>query len=107
MSQHLGTRLGHYEIHSLLGAGGMGVVYRAFDSRLQRPVAIKFLQPVDQIDIAPRLLTEARLASALNHPNICTVHDVAEHGDQSFIVMEFVEGRPLSDVIAEARVPPG
>ena len=84
----------------------MGVVYRAFDSRLQRPVAIKFLQPTDDADIAPRLLNEARLASALNHPNVCTVHDVAEHGNQSFIVMEFVDGRPLDDMIAEAPLAP-
>jgi serine/threonine protein kinase len=63
-------------------------------------VALKFLQQIEEIDIAPRVLSEARLASALNHPNICTVHDVAEHGDHSFIVMEYVDGRPLSDTIA-------
>jgi tetratricopeptide (TPR) repeat protein/predicted Ser/Thr protein kinase len=96
-----GAVLGPYEIESLLGAGGMGVVYRAFDSRLQRPVAIKCLQATDDdVDVRRRTLTEARSASALNHPNICTIHDVAEHGDLSFIVMEYVAGRPLSDVIA-------
>lgn len=101
-----GARLGPYEIERLLGAGGMGEVYRAFDSRLQRPVAIKFIQPADAIDVSRRILAEARSASALNHPNICTVHDVAEHGDQSFIVMEYVDGRPLSDVIVEGAAAP-
>jgi tetratricopeptide (TPR) repeat protein len=99
MELRSGARLGHYEIEHVLGAGGMGVVYRAFDSRLQRPVAIKLIAPGDSADVGRRLLAEARSASALNHPNICTVHDVAEHGDYSFIVMEYIDGRPLSDVI--------
>ena len=100
-----GVRLGPYEIEHTLGAGGMGIVYRAFDSRLQRPVAIKFINPTDEIDVSQSILTEARSASALNHPNICTVHDVAEHGDRSFIVMEYVDGRPLSDLIADGQPP--
>ena len=83
----------------------MGVVYRAFDTRLQRPVAIKLIHPTDEFNVSRRLLNEARAASALNHPNICTVHEVAEHGDRSFIVMEYVDGRPLSDVIAEGPKP--
>jgi tetratricopeptide (TPR) repeat protein/predicted Ser/Thr protein kinase len=98
-------RLGHYEIERILGAGGMGVVYRAFDTRLQRPVAIKLINPTDQFDVSRRILSEARAASALNHFNICTIHEVAEHGDRSFIVMEYIEGRPLSDVIAEGPAP--
>ncbi len=73
---------------------------------LQRPVAIKFIDPTNEIDVNRRILTEARSASALNHPNICTVHDVAEHGDRCFIVMEYVDGRPLSDVIGEGQPPP-
>ena len=101
-----GARLGHYEIERILGAGGMGVVYRAFDSRLQRPVAIKFIHQTGEIDAERRLLAEARSASALNHANICTVHDVAEHGDHSFIVMEFVDGPRLSDVIREGSTSP-
>jgi tetratricopeptide (TPR) repeat protein/predicted Ser/Thr protein kinase len=99
-------RLGQYQIESVLGAGGMGVVYRAFDSRLQRQVAIKFVQPTDQLDVSHRVLAEARAASALSHPNICTVHEVADHGDHSFIVMEYVDGRPLSDLITEGALPP-
>jgi serine/threonine protein kinase len=94
-------RLGHYEIERILGAGGMGVVYRAFDTRLQRSVAIKLINPTDQFNVSRQVLGEARAASALNHPNICTIHEVAEHGDRSFIVMEYIEGQPLSDVIAE------
>src|SRR3954466_4773358 len=94
-----GTRLGHYEIDHVLGAGGMGVVYRAFDSRLERPVAIKFIQQIGAPDAARRLMAEARSASALNHPNICTVHEVAELGDRQFIVMELVDGRPLNEVL--------
>src|SRR5690349_6337395 len=85
-----GTRLGHYEIEDLLGAGGMGTVYRAFDRRLERRVAIKFIQQLYESDTAHRLLAEARSASALNHPNICTVHEVAELGERQFIVMELV-----------------
>ena len=94
-----GARLGQYELEHHLGAGGMGVVHRAFDTRLERPVAIKLLHPSSEFDSSRRLLNEARAACALNHPNICTVHEVAEHGDQSFIVMEFIDGRPLSDAI--------
>jgi tetratricopeptide (TPR) repeat protein/predicted Ser/Thr protein kinase len=97
-----GMRLGHYEIEHVLGAGGMGTVYRALDGRLRRPVAIKFLHPGEQDDLSRRLLAEARSASALNHPNICTVYDVAEHGDLSFIVMEYIDGRPLGEMVAAA-----
>ncbi|MGH9312674.1 MAG: serine/threonine-protein kinase, partial [Vicinamibacterales bacterium] len=107
MSLQPGARLGHYEIERVLGAGGMGTVYSAFDSRLQRPVAIKLIQPAEGQDPVARLLTEARSASALNHPNVCTIHDVAEYGDRAFIVMERIEGRPLNDVIAEGALEPG
>ena len=68
----------------------MGVVHRAFDTGLERPVAIK-LSSERPSSTARRMLNEARAACALNHPNICTVHEVAEHGDHSFIVMEFIE----------------
>ena len=96
-----GARFGQYQLDHRLGAGGMGVVHRAFDTRLERPVAIKLLHPSAEYDSSRRLLNEARAACALNHPNICTVHEVAEHDDHSFIVMEFIDGRPLSDVITE------
>src|SRR5262245_10777932 len=86
MSIESGTSLGQYRVERLLGQGGMGRVYRAFDTRLERPVAIKLLQPTPDQQAGRRLLQEARTASALNHPNICTVHEVAEHGDNSFIV---------------------
>jgi eukaryotic-like serine/threonine-protein kinase len=94
-----GTRLGPYEIVSPLGAGGMGEVYRAFDTTLRRTVALKILATSDD-EAGARLLQEARAASALNHPHVCTVYEVGSHDGQSFIVMELVEGRPLSDLIA-------
>src|SRR6185436_7253491 len=99
----VGTTLAHYHIEALLGSGGMGIVYRAFDQRLQRTVAIKLLQSVGRDDSGrARLLKEARSASALNHPNICTIHEVGEIDGQAYIVMECVEGSTLSRLI-----PPG
>ncbi len=89
-----GTRLGSYEITAALGAGGMGEVYRARDVRLERDVAIKLLTG-DHDDAAERLLREARSASALNHPNICTLHEINETGPRPFLVMELVDGEPL------------
>src|SRR3989454_10351127 len=95
-----GARLGPYEILSALGAGGMGEVYRARDTRLARIVAIKLLTgPVDQ-GARGRLLDEARAAAALNHPNICTIHEIADADDRLFIVMEHIDGPLLSEVAA-------
>ena len=100
-----GVRLGHYEIERVLGAGGMGVVYRAFDSRFSaRSRSSSFCRRPSSTPTGA--CWRARSASALNHPNICTVHDVAEHGDNSFIVMEYVDGRPLSELIGEGLPPP-
>jgi len=94
-----GTLLGHYRIEALLGAGGMGQVYRARDERLHRDVAIKIL-PVDDNDRASkRLLREARAAAGLSHPAICTIHEVGESDGCAYISMELVDGRPLSEVI--------
>ena len=97
-----GQRVGPYEVLGPLGAGGMGVVYRAHDSRLQRDVALKFLHGQDGDDDAARarLLREARAASALNHPNICAVYDVGEADGRPYIAMELVEGRSIN---ADAR----
>jgi TolB-like protein len=93
-----GTLLGPYRIESRLGAGGMGVVYRALDTRLGRPVALKFLS-TELLDAAARerFKREARLASALNHPHILTVHDVGEHEGREYLVTEIVEDGTLDD----------
>jgi serine/threonine protein kinase len=92
-----GAQLGPYKIEAPLGAGGMGEVFRARDTRLGRVVAIKVL-PHDRVtdpERKRRFLQEARAASALNHPNIVTVHDIANDGGVDFLVMEYVEGKSL------------
>jgi non-specific serine/threonine protein kinase len=102
----IGTRIGHYLIESELGAGGMGVVYRAFDTKLERPVAIKVFAALSETPKSRRrLLHEARSASALNHPNVCTIYEVGESNDAPYLVMEFIEGRPLSRVIPSDGLP--
>jgi Tol biopolymer transport system component/predicted Ser/Thr protein kinase len=103
-----GTRLGSYEIISAVGSGGMGVVYRAHDSKLQRTVAIKVLGDGGEVaDEASRqrLLHEARAASALNHPNVCVIYEVDESAGPAFIVMEYVDGKPLSELIPTNGMP--
>lgn len=97
MALTAGTKLGRYEIRSKIGQGGMGEVYLAQDPNLNRKVAIKFL-PVDSTasqQANKRLLREAQTAATLDHPNICTVHEVAEEDGRSFIVMQYVEGETL------------
>jgi serine/threonine protein kinase/Flp pilus assembly protein TadD len=103
----IGQTLGHYRIEAQLGAGGMGVVYRARDTQLDRTVAVKVIGESFEGDpkARARLLQEARAASALNHPNICTIHEVGEARGRAFIVMEYVEGRPLSAVTPAEGLP--
>jgi len=102
-----GTQLGPYKIEGLLGSGGMGEVFRATDTRLRRTVAIKIL-PRDNIadpERKRRFLQEARAASALNHPNIVTLHDIASDSGTDYLVMEFVPGKTLTDLIPPDGAP--
>ncbi|HEX5214919.1 MAG TPA: serine/threonine-protein kinase, partial [Vicinamibacterales bacterium] len=103
----IGTTLGHYEIEAKLGQGGMGTVYRARDTVLGRTVALKVLSAdaVGDADAAPRILREARAASRLNHPNIVTLHELGRSGETEFLVMEYVEGTPLSALIKPGGLP--
>jgi eukaryotic-like serine/threonine-protein kinase len=102
-----GTRLGPYEITAPLGAGGMGEVYRANDTRLGRSVAIKVLPQhlSANTDVRARFEREARAVSSLNHPHICTLHDVGREGETDYLVMELVEGESLAQRLARGALP--
>jgi len=108
MALNPGTKLGPYEIVSALGAGGMGEVYRALDTRLERTVAIKVLSPqvVSSTNLKERFEREAKAISALNHPNICHLYDVGSQDGTEYLVMEFLEGETLADRLERGPMQP-
>ena len=101
------TKLGPYEILSPLGAGGMGEVYKAKDTRLGRTVAIKVLPShlSDNVRLKERFEREARAVSSLNHPHICTLHDIGSENGIDFMVMEHIEGEMLADRLVKGPLP--
>src|ERR1700731_4678137 len=102
-----GRRLGPYEILSSIGAGGMGEVYRAKDTRLDRIVAIKVLPPhlADSPELKERFEREARTIASLNHPHICTLHDIGHQDGTDFLVMEYLEGETLAQRLNKGPLP--
>ena len=107
MRLNRGAKLGPYEIHSPLGAGGMGEVYRALDTRLNRTVAVKILASTLPCspELKQRMEREARAISSLNHPHICQLYDIGSHAGSDFLVMEFLEGETLADRLRKGPLP--
>jgi serine/threonine protein kinase len=107
MTLAAGTKLGPYEIVSAIGAGGMGEVYKARDSRLERTVAIKVLPPhlSSSEEMRQRFEREAKTISQITHPHICALYDVGREGDTEFLVMEYLEGESLADRLARGPLP--
>src|SRR5262245_25801315 len=107
MTLSSGTRLGPYEILGPIGAGGLGDVYKARDTRLDRTVAVKVLHSAAAPDAArqERFEREARAVSALNHPHICTLHDIGEQDGVAYLVMEHLEGETLAQRLEKGALP--
>src|SRR5262245_27531678 len=105
MTPEIGQMFGPYEILGRLGSGGMGLVFRAWDERLHREVAIKLVRDGYRVPGAQeRFLQEARAASRLNHPNICTIFDIGEKDGDPYLVMELLEGHTLKERIARSAL---
>ncbi len=104
---HIGSSISHYKIVEKLGEGGMGVVYKAEDTTLERSVALKFLADhlLNDAEAKERFLREAKAAAALHHPNVCPVHEIGEADGKTFIAMAFLEGESLEDLIAKGPLP--
>jgi serine/threonine protein kinase len=105
MIPEIGQRFGPYEILGKLGSGGMGLVFRAWDERLHREVAVKLLQENYKMPgMRERFLQEARAVSGLNHPNICTIFDIGEQNGDPYLVMELLQGETLKDRVARGAL---
>src|SRR5262245_38078504 len=106
MSLSVGTKLGPYQIEALIGAGGMGEVYRAKDTRLDRTVAVKVLpsELSSKPGLRQRFEREARAIASLNHPHICALHDVGQQDGVDFLVMEYLEGETLAERLSHGAV---
>src|ERR1700738_3798572 len=102
-----GTKLGPYEVLSAIGAGGMGEVYRARDTRLDRIVAIKVLPThlADRSELRERFGGGARTTASLNHPHICVLHDIGQQGGIDYLVMEYLEGETLAQRLQKGALP--